>query len=110
MAIAITPSKFSLPQHNPGVTTVLAFLIRQFPNISADVWQQRMLDGKVHWHDGSLIHALTPYAAQQRVYYYREVAREPVIPFAEEIVFEDELILVAHKPHFFTGHAWWKIC
>jgi tRNA pseudouridine32 synthase/23S rRNA pseudouridine746 synthase len=100
MAIAITPSKFSLPQHNPGVTTVLAFLIRQFPGISADVWQQRMLDGKVHWHDGSLIHALTPYAAQQRVYYYREVAREPVIPFAEEIVFEDELILVAHKPHF----------
>ncbi|PKG98169.1 pseudouridine synthase [Paraglaciecola sp. MB-3u-78] len=100
MAIAISPSKLSLPQHNPGVTTVLEFLIRKFPGITADVWLQRMVDGKVHWHDGSLIRAQTPYAAQQRVYYYREVAREPVIPFAEEIVFEDELILVAYKPHF----------
>ena len=100
MTIANSPSKLSLPQQNPGVTTVLEFLILKFPAISADVWQQRMVDGKVHWHDGSLIHAHTAYAAQQRVYYYREVAREPVIPFSEEIIFEDELILVAYKPHF----------
>jgi tRNA pseudouridine32 synthase/23S rRNA pseudouridine746 synthase len=59
-----------------------------------------MADGKVHWHDGSLISPQTAYAAQQRVYYYREVAREPVIPFAESVVYEDELILVAYKPHF----------
>jgi len=100
MAIANTPSKLSLPQHNPGVTTVLEFLILKFPGITSDVWQQRMVDGKVHWHDGSLINTQTPYAAQQRVYYYREVAREPVVPFAEKVVFEDELILVAYKPHF----------
>jgi tRNA pseudouridine32 synthase/23S rRNA pseudouridine746 synthase len=100
MAIANSPSKLSLPQHNPGVTTVLEFLILKFPAITADVWQQRMADGKVHWHDGSLINGQTPYAAQQRVYYYREVAREPVIPFSEEVIFEDELILVAYKPHF----------
>ncbi|MFT6895718.1 MAG: tRNA pseudouridine32 synthase/23S rRNA pseudouridine746 synthase [Paraglaciecola sp.] len=100
MAIATTPSKLSLPQHNPGVTTVLEFLIFKFPAIAGDVWQQRMVDGKVHWHDGSLINSQTPYAAQQRVYYYREVEREPVVPFAEKIIFQDELILVAYKPHF----------
>lgn len=100
MAIANAPSKLSLPQHNPGVTTVLEFLILKFPGITSEVWQQRMADGKVHWHDGSLISAHTSYAAQQRVYYYREVAREPVIPFAEKIIFQDELILVAYKPHF----------
>ncbi|GAC21667.1 tRNA pseudouridine32 synthase [Paraglaciecola arctica BSs20135] len=59
-----------------------------------------MVDGKVHWHDGGLINAQSLFAAQQRVYYYREVASEPVIPFAEKIVFQDELILVAYKPHF----------
>ncbi|GAC33115.1 pseudouridine synthase [Paraglaciecola polaris] len=100
MAIARTPSKLSLPQHNPGVSTVLEFLILKFPAISAQVWQQRMADGKVHWHDGGLIHAQTAFTAQQRVYYYREVEREPVIPFAENIIFQDELILVAYKPHF----------
>jgi tRNA pseudouridine32 synthase/23S rRNA pseudouridine746 synthase len=100
MAIANSPSKLSLPQHNPGVATVLEFLIIKFPGITRDAWLKRMADGKVHWHDGSLISAKTLYAAQQRVYYYREVKHEPVIPFAEKIVYEDELILVAYKPHF----------
>ena len=100
MAIANSASKLSLPQKNPGVTTVLEYLVLKFPAISRDVWQQRMLDGKVHWHDGSLIDANTLFAAQQRVYYYREVEVEPVIPFAEKILFQDELILVAYKPHF----------
>lgn len=100
MAIANIPSKLSLPQHNPGLTTVLEYLVLKFPAITSDVWQQRMTDGKVHWHDGSLINANSPFAAQQRVYYYREVDNEPVVPFAEKIIFQDELILVAHKPHF----------
>nr|WP_041246245.1 pseudouridine synthase [Glaciecola nitratireducens] len=100
MVIARAPSKLSLPQHNPGVSTVLEFLVLKFPAIAIDVWLQRMADGKVHWHDGSLINAQTAFAAQQRVYYYREVESEPVIPFVEKIIFQDELILVAYKPHF----------
>ncbi len=100
MAIATTPSKLSLPQNNPGVTTVLEFLIQKFPAIASDVWEKRMADGKVHWHDGSLINSTSPFAAQQRVYYFREVDSEPVIPFSEKIIFQDELILVAYKPHF----------
>ena len=100
MAIAVSPSKLSLPQVNPGVTTVLEFLVLKFPSIARDIWQQRMSDGKVHWHDGSLITANSLFAAQQRVYYYREVKNEPLIPFTEEVIFQDELILVAFKPHF----------
>jgi len=100
MSISKYPSVLSLPQVNPGVSSVLEYLIIKFPNISQDVWQQRMLDGKVHWHDGSLISIDTPFKPQQRVYYYREVETEPVIPFEEEILFQDEHILVAHKPHF----------
>ena len=100
MAIANSPSKLSLPQNNPGVTTVLEYLALKFPAITSDVWEKRVTDGKVHWHDGSLVSVNSPFAAQQRVYYYREVVNEPVIPFAEKIIFQDELILVAYKPHF----------
>jgi tRNA pseudouridine32 synthase/23S rRNA pseudouridine746 synthase len=100
MAIANFPSKLSLPQINPGITTVLEYLVLKFPAITSDVWQQRMVDGKVHWHDGSLISASCAFSPQQRVYYYREVESEPVIPFTEKIIFQDELILVAYKPHF----------
>jgi len=100
MVISEYPSKLSLPQTNPGVTTVLEYLIIQFPYIDALIWQQRMADGKVHWHDGSLITTQSLFLPQQRVYYYREVINEPNIPFKEAILFQDEHILVAYKPHF----------
>ncbi len=100
MAISERPSKLSLPQSNPGVATVLDYLIIKFPYVDAQIWRQRMVDGKVHRHDGTLITAQTPFQAQLRVYYYREVESEPCIPFSESIVFQDQHLLVAYKPHF----------
>ncbi len=100
MSISKYPSKLSLPQNNPGTATVLEYLIMKFPDIAPDIWRLRVADGKVHWHDGSLITADSPFVTQQRVYYYREVETEASIPFTEDILFQDEHILVAYKPHF----------
>lgn len=100
MSISKYPSKLSLPQNNPGTATVLEYLIMKFPDIAPDIWRLRVADGKVHWHDGALITADSPFVAQQRVYYYREVETEANIPFTEDILFQDEHILVAYKPHF----------
>jgi tRNA pseudouridine32 synthase/23S rRNA pseudouridine746 synthase len=100
MVIAKRPSKLSLPQTNPGVATVLEYLIIKFPYIDAQIWRQRIADGKVHCHDGSLITTQSLFQPQQRIYYYREVESEPIIPFKETILFQDEHILVAYKPHF----------
>ncbi|ASJ73270.1 pseudouridine synthase [Granulosicoccus antarcticus] len=100
MAISEYPSKLSLPQTNPGVATVLEYLIIKFPYIDADIWHQRINDGKVHRDDGSLITAQSPFQPQQRIHYYREVESEPSIPFKEIILFQDQDILVAYKPHF----------
>lgn len=100
MVISERPSTLSLPQVNPGVATVLEYLIIKFPAIDAQIWQQRIIDGKVHFHDGSLITTQTLFKPQQRVYYYREVENEPRIPFKERILFQDQHILVVYKPHF----------
>lgn len=100
MAIAAHPSKLSLPQTNPGVTTVLEYLIVKFPHIDAKTWRARIADGKVHCDDGSLITPLSLFQPQLRIYYYREVENEPSIPFQETILFQDDHILVAYKPHF----------
>ena len=100
MSIAKFPSKLSLPEVNPGCATVLEYLQVRFPGIAAEVWSQRMVAGRVHWHDGSLINERSPFRPQQRVYYYREVAAEPQVPFAEQILFKDEHLLLAYKPHF----------
>jgi len=100
MAMCEQASKLSLPQSNPGVATILEYLIIKFPYVAAEIWQQRMSEGKVHYHDGSLITAQSPFKPQERVYYYREVENEPKIPFKEKILFQDQHILVAYKPHF----------
>jgi tRNA pseudouridine32 synthase/23S rRNA pseudouridine746 synthase len=100
MAISEYPSIVSLPQTNPGVATVLEYLIIKFPFIDAQIWQQRITDGKVHDSNGSLITPQSPFQPQQQIYYYREVENEPIIPFREMIVFQDQHILVAYKPHF----------
>ncbi len=89
-----------LPLHNPGCGTVLDYLVVKFPYIAESVWRQRLMDGKVHWLNGEMINSSTLYRSQQCVCYYREVEKEPVIPFEEHIIFQDEHILVACKPHF----------
>lgn len=100
MSISRYPSIVSLPQVNPGTGGVLEYLVARYPGVAPGVWRQRMAAGKVHWHDGTRITVDSPFVPQQRVCYYREVEAEPCIPFAEQVLFEDEQILVAYKPHF----------
>jgi len=100
MAISEQPSKVSLPQINPGVNTILEYLVFRFPSIDEQTWRERIAEGKVHFHDGTAITTQSLFQAQQRIYYYREVKQEPTIPFKEAILFQDEHLLVAYKPHF----------
>lgn len=81
----------------PGM---LAFLVAQFPHIDAATWIARMEKGEVVDRDGSRIAPDTPYRRGRCIYYYRELEEETPIPFAEKILYRDEHILVADKPHF----------
>lgn len=95
------PSSVVMPSGNPSqYETVLDFLIARFPRIDAEIWRQRMRDGKVHWEGGDPISVTTQFAANARVFYYREVPVEPEIPFKELIIHQDSELLVACKPHF----------
>lgn len=100
MTIANYASEITLPAVNQGWSTVLAFLIAKFPRIAPEIWQARIQAGKVHWFQGEAITELTPFLPSRRLCYYREVAAEPQIPFAHSIVYQDEHILIADKPHF----------
>ena len=100
MSIARQASEITLPAVNNGWGTVLQFLCSQFPFISEAVWRDRIATGKVHWFNGAAISADTPFMPSKRLCYYREVTAEQVIPFAHRIVYRDEHIIVADKPHF----------
>ncbi|WP_394391267.1 pseudouridine synthase [Shewanella woodyi] len=102
--LATQASYVVLPEHITDKPTVLSFLVERFAQIDASVWQSRVVEGKVHWQDGSLIELDTPYRPRTRVYYYREVLSETKVPFDEEIIYQDERIIVAFKPHFLALH------
>lgn len=87
-----------LPQEEwPGL---LSFLVVRFPGVPAAVWQERMLRGEVCNARGERFFPDSPYRAGECLFYYREVAAEPRIPFDEVILFQDAHLLVVDKPHF----------
>lgn len=100
VSIARQASEITLPAVNNGWHSVLQFLCSQFPFISEATWRERIAAGKVHWFNGDAISADTPFMPSKRLCYYREVTAEQVIPFAHHIVYRDQHIIVADKPHF----------
>jgi tRNA pseudouridine32 synthase/23S rRNA pseudouridine746 synthase len=101
-SIAAETSKVWLPEEEWD--TVLDFLCGRFGAVSREQWESRMARGKVFFEDGELITTDTAYRPSCRVAYFRELAAEKPIPFQEEILFEDENILIADKPHFLPVH------
>lgn len=77
-----------------------AFLTERFAAIAPTVWQQRIAQGEVVDEHDVAITASRPYQSHLRVYYYRALDLEPRIPFEETVVFQDDHIVVADKPHF----------
>ena len=89
-------------QHLPrgGWPTVLDFLAERHPRVGLEVWALRMLEGRVVDEAGRRLTPESPYRAGACVFYYREPKAEPAVPFKEHILYADDHILVADKPHF----------
>jgi tRNA pseudouridine32 synthase/23S rRNA pseudouridine746 synthase len=100
MAIAKHPSVVTMPAAEKPYPSIMEFLCRTFPAIPRHRWTERLREGKVLNDQGKPITAETMYSPSQRIFYFREVENEPVIPFAEQVLFQDDELLVACKPHF----------
>jgi len=96
----ISPSKVFLPQGSHVYATVLDFLVDKFPAIQRDEWVSRFNDGLIFDSDGLTLSLTSQYLAGTFVYYFRRVESEEQIPFNETIVYQDDYLLIADKPHF----------
>jgi len=98
----VGPSCVSLPA-GPW-PTLLDFLVERFPKVTAQTWLERMARGDVVNERSECITPIAaqtpPYPAQQRLFYYREVPFEAVIPFDEVLLYQDDHLVVVDKPHF----------
>lgn len=94
----VKPSCVVLPSVGQG--SCLDFLQARLPAVSREDWLQRMARGEVVDELARPVRADTPLLCGLRIYYYREVEVEPHIPFEAQVLFRDEHIVVADKPHF----------
>lgn len=79
---------------------MLDFLAERLPLVSRSDWQQRLQRGDVLDAQGQPIKADAPFRGQARLWYWRQLPPEPVIPFDAEVLFQDHWLVVADKPHF----------
>lgn len=98
MRDGISPNSIWLPDGD--WPDMLGFLHARFPDIGMDVWHARMEKGDVVDEHGMRVNPSTPYRSGTRLYYYRELESETIIPFEQTIIYQDEHIVVADKPHF----------
>lgn len=94
----VKPSCVVLPSQGQGL--VLDYLAQRLPAVAREDWLRRMAAGEVVDEHGQSVQAHTPFLPGVRIYYYREVEVEPVVPFAAEVLYRDAHIVVADKPHF----------
>lgn len=81
-------------------TTIADFLANRFPHVPAEEWKARMERGGVLDAQGVALHPDSTYQPHIKVYYYRSPPPELPVPFEETVLYQDEWIVVADKPHY----------
>lgn len=80
--------------------TLGEYLPHRLPAVSAADWQQRLAAGEVLDAVGQPVRADTPCVVNATLWYWRSLPPEPPVPFEAPVLFQDELLVVADKPHF----------
>jgi len=98
MRDGVTPSFLWLPEGQ--WPDMLTFMASNYPAVTETQWRERMERGDVVDGQGAPLMPNARYKQGMRIWYYRELEAETPIPFHEEILYQDEHIIVADKPHF----------
>lgn len=98
MRDGVGPSCVVLPSRGQG--TLLDFLAERLPAVSREGWRERMAAGDVQDERGAQVAPDRPFEAGLRLYYYRSLPAEPELPFEETVIYQDDHLVVADKPHF----------
>ncbi len=78
--------------------TLRAFLEARFPRV--DDWAGRLARGEVLDEQGRPAVGDRPCAPGMMLWYWRSLPPEPQVPFALEVLHQDEHLVVVDKPHF----------
>lgn len=85
---------------NFSPSSLLSFLEQSAHNSRLLDWENRLKTGLVVDDYGQALPISAPYIVGQRIHYWRDAGMEQRIPFDEQIIYQNDHILVADKPHF----------
>jgi tRNA pseudouridine32 synthase/23S rRNA pseudouridine746 synthase len=94
----VSPSYLWITETRAG--GMLRFLGERFPDIPGPSWSERLARGDVVDALGKPLAADSHVRQGMRIWYYRELEGETPVPFREQVLFQDEHLLIADKPHF----------
>jgi tRNA pseudouridine32 synthase/23S rRNA pseudouridine746 synthase len=96
----VGPSKVFVKNTKKTYSYLIDFLVEKFPQIPKEEWVKRMDQGLVLDEEGLPQDSQAPCQENTFIYYYRSIEIEESIPFQELIIYEDDHLLIADKPHF----------
>jgi len=98
----VSASCVAVPVRRAGVAgpVALDFLSQRLPVLARAQWAQRLAQGDVLDHAGQPLHTHSLCQPGSLIWYWREVPEEIEIPFTAQVLFQDEHLVVADKPHF----------
>jgi tRNA pseudouridine32 synthase/23S rRNA pseudouridine746 synthase len=94
----LEPARLKLPAEGEW-PTLLAHLVDRLPRVAPDRIEQMLREERIHGVDGPL-GVDTPYAPGSFIWFHRDLPDEVPVPFGIDVVYRDEHLLVADKPHF----------
>ncbi len=101
MRDGVSPSCLALPRVRQSPwPSLIDHLCERLPRIDRTDWLARLQAGQVLDEAGQPLAPDAPYVGGTRVYYWRHLADEAPIPVQARVLYEDELLVVADKPHF----------
>ncbi len=95
----VNATRLHLPETGPW-PTVHHYLLERFGHIDPAGITARFHAGEVVDSAGVPLSISTPLGATEFIWYYRNLPDETPLPVTEEILFEDEHLVAADKPHF----------
>jgi tRNA pseudouridine32 synthase / 23S rRNA pseudouridine746 synthase len=103
MRHGVSPSCVALPPMGAGSApwgSTLDFLAHRLPGVSRQTWARRLASGDVLDEAGQPLPPDAAYRGGTRLFYFRAVEQEADVPFEAAVLFQDDHLLVADKPHF----------
>jgi tRNA pseudouridine32 synthase/23S rRNA pseudouridine746 synthase len=97
----VAPSRVHLPAGT--WPTLLDFMLERFKHIPEGILRGRLERGDIVDQDGVVQTLASPYRPLRWLWYYREVPHEESVPFDLPVLFRDDHLVVADKPHFLAS-------